>query len=86
MVLQKRMEAKVLKHGNQIAQLETNGKNVDLYSTNPKQWESLLLIRTGSAEHNIKMSMRAKKLGMKMTHKGLSKDGKKYCFNRGIDF
>ena len=47
-----------------------------MYSTNPKEWEALLLIRTGSAEHNINMSIQARKLGLKLTHSGLTKNGK----------
>ena len=74
--LQRNMNAKVLKHGEKAAQLTINGINVDLYSTNSKEWEALLLIRTGSAEHNIKLSIQARKMGMKLTHSGLSKNGK----------
>ena len=74
--LQKKMYAKVLKCGEKVAQLTIDGINVDIYSTNPKEWEALLLIRTGSAEHNIKLSIQARKMGMKLTHSGLSKDGK----------
>ena len=74
--LQRNMDAKVLKHGEKAAQLTINGINVDLYSATQDTWESLLLIRTGSAEHNIKLSMIARKKGMKLSHKGLIKDGK----------
>ena len=74
--LQKKMDAKVLKCGEKVSQLTIDGVNVDLYSATPETWEPLLLIRTGSAEHNIKLSMRARKMGMKLTHSGLSKDGK----------
>ena len=70
------MDAKVLKHGEKAAQLTINGINVDLYSSTEETWEPLLLIRTGSAEHNIKLSMIARKKGMKLSHKGLIKDGK----------
>ena len=74
--LQRKMNAKVLKHGEKAAQLTINGINVDLYSATPETWEPLLLIRTGSAEHNIKLSMIARKKGMKLSHKGLIKDEK----------
>jgi DNA polymerase/3'-5' exonuclease PolX len=74
--LQGKMDAKVLKCGEKVAQLTIKGVNVDLYSATPETWEPLLLIRTGSAEHNIKLSMRARKLGMKLSHRGLAKDGK----------
>ena len=75
-MLQKKMDAKVLKCGEKVAKLTIGGINVDLYSTNQKEWEALLLIRTGSAEHNIKLSIQARKMGMKLTHSGLSKAGK----------
>ena len=74
--LQRNMDAKVLKHGEKAAQLTIDGINVDLYSTTEETWEPLLLIRTGSAEHNIKLSMIARKKGMKLSHKGLIKDEK----------
>jgi DNA polymerase (family 10) len=74
--LQRKMDAKVLKAGNKVAQLTIDGINVDLYSADVKTWEALLLIRTGSAEHNIKLSIQAMKMGMKLTHSGLTKDGK----------
>jgi DNA polymerase/3'-5' exonuclease PolX len=37
---------------------------------------ALHLIRTGSAEHNIKLSKRALSIGLKLTHSELTKDGK----------
>jgi len=74
--LQRNMDAEVLKHGEKAAQLTIDGINVDLYSATEETWEPLLLIRTGSAEHNIKLSMIARKKGMKLSHRGLAKDGK----------
>ena len=74
--LQRNMDAKVLKHGEKAAQLTIKGVNVDLYSATEETWEPLLLIRTGSAQHNIKLSMMAQKKGMKLTHSGLVKAGK----------
>jgi len=70
------MDAKVLKCGSKIAQLTIKGTNVDLYSATPETWGALVLIRTGSAQHNIKLSKRALNMGMKLSHKGLIKDGK----------
>ena len=74
--LQRKMDAKVLKHGEKAAQVTINGINVDLYSATEETWEPLLLIRTGSAEHNIKLSMIARKKRMKLSHKGLIKGDK----------
>ena len=74
--LQRTMEAKVLKRGNSIAQLAIKEMNIDLYSATEKTWGIVLLIRTGSMAHNIKLSKRALRMGMKLSHKGLIKDGK----------
>ena len=74
--LQRAMDAKLLKRGDSIAQLAMNAVNVDLYVANEQTWEALLLIRTGSAEHNIKLSQIALRKGMKLTHRGLTKGGK----------
>ena len=73
--LQRKMDAKVLKHGNKIAQLTIKGVNVDLYSATPETWGALVLIRTGSMAHNIKLSTIALRKGMKLTHRGLMKNG-----------
>ena len=74
--LQRKMDATVVKSGKVVAQLTIGGVNVDLYSATEETWEPLLLIRTGSAQHNIKLSMRALRMGMKLTHSGLTKNGK----------
>jgi len=74
--LQRNMDAKVVKRGDSIAQLTIKDVNVDLYSATEQTCGALLLIRTGSAEHNIKLSKRALSMGMKLTHSGLTKDGK----------
>ena len=74
--LQRTMDAEVLKRGESITQLTIKGVNVDLYSATPETWGALLLIRTGSMAHNIKLSQIALRKGMKLTHKGLTKEGK----------
>ena len=74
--LQRTMNAGVLKRGESIAQLTIKGVSVDLYVANEHTWGALLLIRTGSAEHNIKLSQIALRKGMKLTHRGLTKEGK----------
>jgi DNA polymerase/3'-5' exonuclease PolX len=43
---------------------------VDIYIARPETWATLLLIRTGSKEHNIKLARRAKELGMKLRASG----------------
>jgi len=46
------------------------GIPVDLYIATPETWTTLLLIRTGSKEHNIKLAQRARELGMKLRASG----------------
>jgi DNA polymerase (family 10) len=43
---------------------------IDLYLARPETWATLLLIRTGSKEHNIRLAQRAKELGMKLRASG----------------
>lgn len=43
-----------------------SGIPVDLYFATPETWWTLVVIRTGSAQHNIKLCQRAKSLGMKL--------------------
>jgi DNA polymerase (family 10) len=43
---------------------------VDLYIATPETWTTLLLIRTGSKEHNIRLAQRARDLGMKLRASG----------------
>ena len=74
--LQRTMDAKVLKRGDRIAQLTIKGVNVDLYSATEQTWGALLLIRTGSMAHNIRLSKRALSMGMRLTHKGVTRDGR----------
>jgi DNA polymerase (family 10) len=44
----------------------TRGIDLDLYIATPENWATLLLIRTGSAEHNVRLCSRAKRNGMKL--------------------
>jgi DNA polymerase/3'-5' exonuclease PolX len=46
------------------------GIPVDIYVATPETWATLLLIRTGSKQHNIKLAQRAKTLGMKLRASG----------------
>lgn len=51
-------------------------EQINLYVADQQTYEPLILIRTGSAEHNIKLSSIALRKGMKLTHHGLIRDGK----------
>jgi|SRR5580704_1517858 DNA polymerase (family 10) len=46
------------------------GIPIDLYIARPDTWATLLLIRTGSKEHNIRLAQRARELGMKLHASG----------------
>jgi len=68
--------SKIKVDGKQVKRVIYKGEQFDLYFATPETWGALVLIRTGSAEHNIKLSKRALNTGMKLTHRGLMKDGK----------
>jgi len=81
--LKTNMNAHVVKAGQELATLEvpigaTNETiSVDIYKARPETWGVLLLIRTGSKEHNIKLCSRARAMGMMLSAKeGVIKDGK----------
>ena len=46
------------------------GIPIDLYVAGAETWATLLLIRTGSKEHNIRLAQRARELGMKLRASG----------------
>lgn len=52
-----------VKMGPKIITLDWMGRQVDLYVATPETWFTLLLIRTGSTQHNIKLTTLAKKKG-----------------------
>lgn len=77
------MKACVVKAGQELATLEvpigaTNETiSVDIYKARPETWGVLLLIRTGSKEHNIMMCSKVRTLGMMLSAaQGVIKDGK----------
>lgn len=49
--------------GKKLEERIYNGVQVDFYFATPETWFTLLLIRTGSKEHNIKLVTRAKHRG-----------------------
>jgi DNA polymerase (family 10) len=46
------------------------GIQVDIYRAEQRTWATLLLIRTGSREHNIRLAQRARELGLKLRASG----------------
>jgi len=56
--------------GDKLKRLVVNGAQVDLYFATEETWATLLLIRTGSAEHNIRLATLAKKKGWQLKANG----------------
>jgi len=76
--LHTRLKMTKIRKGPELMSYKVEGHNfhVDIYLANKKTWGILQLIRTGSTQHNIKMCMRAKTLGMMLSAAdGVIKDG-----------
>ena len=52
-----------------------DGIQVDLYLATPETWATLLLIRTGSKQHNIHLAQRANERGWRLKANGEGIDG-----------
>ena len=52
--------------GEKLIRVKLPSIDLDIYIATPSTWATLLLIRTGSKEHNIKLCSRAKSMGMKL--------------------
>lgn len=50
--------------GAKIIRVMIGIRQVDIYVCEPETWGITLLVRTGSAEHNIKLAARAKRMGL----------------------
>ena len=50
--------------------LSYQGIQVDVYIADAETWATLLLIRTGSLAHNIKLCQRAREIGLKLNADG----------------
>ena len=57
-------------NGNKLKRISYNGVQVDLYFGRPATWATLLLIRTGSKENNIRLCTLAKKRGWHLAASG----------------
>jgi len=65
--------------GEKLRRFEYKGTQIDLYYATQETWATLLLIRTGSTENNIRLCSQARRLGMKLKANGdgiIGKDGK----------
>ncbi len=56
--------------GEKLKRFDYNGAQVDLYFASPGTWATLLLIRTGSKESNIRLCSLAKKKGWHLAASG----------------
>ena len=58
--------------GNKLLKfIATDNVQIDIYIALKENYEPLLLIRTGSKEHNVKLTTRALSMGLKLTANGL---------------
>ena len=56
--------------GKKIMRVMVGSTQVDLYIAEPETWATLLLIRTGSKENNIRLCSRAKDMGWHLAASG----------------
>jgi len=56
--------------GQKILRLMVGGIQVDIYVADERTWATLLLIRTGSMENNIRLATLAKKRGWRLAASG----------------
>ncbi|HJW88251.1 MAG TPA: hypothetical protein VJ565_02080, partial [Dehalococcoidia bacterium] len=56
--------------GPKVRRLVYKGALVDIYIATPETWATLLLIRTGSTRHNVRLCTRAKSLGLQLKADG----------------
>jgi DNA polymerase/3'-5' exonuclease PolX len=63
---------RVVRDGDKIRSFiaTKTGIPIDIYIATHDTWATLLLIRTGSREHNIQLAQRARQLGMKLRASG----------------
>jgi len=77
--LQKELDMQLIRKGRQLMTLGFRDKDlpVDIYRATPENWGVLVLIRTGSKEHNVKLCKQAQALGLKLSaSQGVLKNGK----------
>ena len=56
--------------GDKLKRIIYNSVQVDVYYATPETWATLLLIRTGSKENNIRLATLAKKRGWRLAASG----------------
>ncbi|MEK6832943.1 MAG: hypothetical protein AABY32_02755 [Nanoarchaeota archaeon] len=73
---------KILLMGNKVIRFLYKSIQVDLFISDWDNFEVLMLLKTGSREHNIKMSRIAKKMGYKLGANGLINSEGKLITNK----
>ncbi len=58
------------KSGEKLKRFDFNGAQIDLYYATVDTWATLLLIRTGSTENNIRLCSRAKEMSWHLAASG----------------
>jgi len=71
----RKISTKFLIDGEQVKRIIYLDTQIDLNFASPETYDPLILIRTGSMAHNIKLSTVALRKGLKLTHRGLVKPG-----------
>ncbi len=56
--------------GDKLRRVSYNSVQVDIYYASEETWATLLLIRTGSTQHNIRLCSVAKKMGWHLAASG----------------
>lgn len=67
--------------GEKLKRFDYRGAQIDLYFASPETWATLLLIRTGSTENNVRLCSLAKKKGW---HLAASGDGLFDCTGQRV--
>ena len=70
LALARPFQPKMLLSGEKLKRFDYNGAQVDLYFASEDTWATLLLIRTGSTENNIRLCSVAKKRGWHLAASG----------------
>jgi DNA polymerase (family 10) len=61
---------KLVLDGPKVKRILYKGAQIDMYVATPKTWATLLLIRTGSVDHNIRLCTIARSKGMHLSASG----------------
>lgn len=77
-ILQLSLNAKVLKKGPKVVNLEIEGVGVDLNYATHETFNAILLFRTGSEVHNTMLTAKARRIGLRFSPYGVfTEEGKR---------